>query len=127
MRLLLDTQVYLWYLADSPKLPDSAKSQITMADEVYVSSASVWEACIKIGIGKLQAEPNDLVQGIEGSGFMELPITAEHAAAVAALPHHHRDPFDRLLIAQALAGPLVLLSSDSILTEYTDLAHLIKS
>lgn len=125
MRLLLDTQIYLWFLVDSPRLPDSVKAQIAGASDVYISAASIWESCIKIGIGKLDAIPHELVEGIQGSGFEELPIAAEHAAAVADLPPHHRDPFDRLLVAQAMAGPLTLLSSDAILGQYTELVKLV--
>jgi len=125
MRILLDTQVYLWYVADSPRLPHAAREQISTSTEVYVSAASIWEACIKIGVGKLDADPEDLLSGIEESGFEELPITAQHAAAVAALPLHHRDPFDRLLIAQAMAGPLKLLTSDLVLAKYTDLVEVV--
>lgn len=88
---------------------------------------SIGESSIKIAIGKLDADPKDLLSGIEGSGFKELPITAEHAALVADLRVHHRDPLDRLLIAQALAGPLILLSSDAILTEYSDLVKLVRA
>ncbi len=88
---------------------------------------SIGESCIKIAIGKLDADPKDLLSGIEGSGFKELPITVEHAALVADLRVHHRDPLDRLLIAQALAGPLILLSSDAILTEYSDLVKLVRA
>lgn len=125
MRILLDTQIYLWFLADSPRLPDAVKDQISGATEVYVSAASIWESCIKIGIGKLDADPSELLSGIEGSGFEELPVSAEDAAAVADLPPHHRDPFDRLLVAQAMAGPLILLSSDEILRRYTELVKLV--
>lgn len=127
MRLLLDTQIFLWYLADSPRLSDSAKARIASADEVFVSAASMWESCIKIGLGKLEADPDELVQGIAGSGFAELPVTAEHAAAVADLPQHHRDPFDRLLVVQAMAGPLVLLSTDATLRAYTELVSIVEA
>lgn len=125
MRLLLDTQVYLWYLADSPRLPESARIQIASAQEVYISSASIWEACIKISIGKLTAQANDLVTGIEGSGFVELPVLARHAARVTNLPPYHNDPFDRLLVAQAMDGPFTLVSTDTILTEYTELVAIV--
>ena len=124
MRLLLDTQIYLWYLADSPKLSKKARAQIAEADEVFVSAASIWEAAIKIGIGRLRAVPPDLVAGIAGSGFVELPVSAKHAAAVATLPTHHRDPFDRLLIAQAHGEPMRLLTADGLLTRYSDLVEL---
>ena len=125
MRLLLDTQVYLWYLADSHKLSKKAKDEIAGADEVFVSAASIWEAAIKAGIGKLNAATSDLVAGIRASGFAELPVAASHAARVAALPAHHRDPFDRLLVAQAIHEPLRLLTADVMLKRYSDLVVLI--
>lgn len=118
MRLLLDTQVFLWYLADSDRLTPSAKQQVAQAAEVFVSAASIWEAAIKAGLGKLQVDPRDLVQEIARNGFVELPVLASHAALVSALPQHHRDPFDRLLVAQAMAEPLHLLTSDSLLQRY---------
>lgn len=125
MRLLLDTQIYLWYLADSPKLSRRARQVIGEADAVLVSAASIWEAAIKIGIGRLRVAAPELVAGIEASGFVELPVTARHAVAVAALALHHRDPFDRLLIAQALAEPARLLSADPMLKRYADLVELV--
>ena len=126
MRLLLDTEIYLWFLSDSARLPGVVKTQISGASEVYVSAASIWEASIKIRIGKLDANPEDLVRGIQDSGFEELPVSAEHAAAVADLPLYHRDPFDRLLVAQAMAVPLTLLSSDEILQRYTELVTVVR-
>ncbi len=124
MRLLLDTQVYLWFLADSPKLSRKARAAIQEADDVYVSAASIWEASIKIGNGRLQAEPAGLVAGIEASGFAELPVLARHGALVARLPGHHRDPFDRLLLAQAMHEPMRLLTADAALRKYSDLVEM---
>ena len=121
MRLLLDTQVYLWYLADSRKLSKKARAEIAGADAVFVSAASIWEAAIKAGIGKLSAAVDDLVAGIAASGFAELPVSVLHAALVGTLPHHHRDPFDRLLVAQAIHEPLLLLTADWALIRYSDL------
>ncbi len=121
MRLLLDTQVFLWHLGDSRKLSRQTRDAIARADEVFVSAASIWEAAIKAGIGKLNVETHDLVAGIGASGFLELPIAAAHAARVVALPPYHRDPFDRLLIAQAVHEPLHLLTADATLALYTDL------
>lgn len=118
MRILLDTQLYLWYLADDPRLTPRVRDTIGEAKEVYVSVASIWECAIKIGLGKLHAEIDELVMGIEGSGFAELPISAVHASRVAQLPHHHRDPFDRLLVAQAIEEPLTLLTTDARLRAY---------
>ena len=123
MRLLLDTQIYLWYLADSPKLSKKARAAIGEADEVFVSAASIWEATIKVGIGRLRAAPADLVAGIAASGFVELPVSAKHGAAVATLPMHLRDPFDRLLIAQAVNEPTRLLTADGLLKRYSDLVE----
>lgn len=125
MRLLLDTHVYLWWLQDSRKLSKSARSRILAATEIFVSSASIWEATIKSGIGKLEVDIDDLVSEIEISNFRELPVTARHAAAVAKLPDIHRDPFDRLLIAQALSEPLRLLTADKVLTQYSELVELV--
>jgi PIN domain nuclease of toxin-antitoxin system len=119
--LLLDTQVYLWYLADSRKLSGRARSEIASAEEVFVSAVSIWEAAVKAGLGKLSAAPDDLVAGISASGFVELPVSARHAARVAALPQHHRDPFDRLLVAQAIHEPLHLLTADGALRRYSEL------
>ena len=120
MRLLLDTQIYLWFLADSRKLSKGARAMIADADEVFISAASIWEASIKAGIGKLQVAPDDLVAGIAASGFTELPVLSRHAAAVSTLPPHHRDPFDRLLIAQAMQEPMRLLTADGLLRRYSD-------
>jgi PIN domain nuclease of toxin-antitoxin system len=121
VRLLLDTRIFLWYLADSRRLRAPARRAIAEADRVFVSAASIWEASIRIGIGKLSAAPDDLVAGIAASGFVELPVTAIVAARVAALPDHHRDPFDRMLVAQAIHEPLHLLTADATLARYSDL------
>ena len=125
MRLLLDTHVYLWYLADSRRLSRKARAEIASADEVFVSAASIWEAAVKAGLGKLDASAEDLVAGIGGSGFVELPISARHAARVVALPEHHRDPFDRLLVAQAIHEPLHLLTADDTLKRYSELVVMV--
>jgi len=125
VRYLLDTQVYLWFIGDSSRLSKKARSSIGSADQVFVSAASVWEAAIKRAIGKLAAEPGDLVAGIRGSGFIELPVTAPHAARVATLPHLHRDPFDRLLLAQAIDEPLHLLTADAALRQYSELVEIV--
>ncbi len=125
MRILLDTQLYLWFLADSSKLSKKARKTIAESDTVFVSAASIWEAAIKVGLGRLAVSMDDLLQGIEGSGFLEMPITARHSALVSQLPSHHRDPFDRLLIAQAMHEPLRLLTADSFLQPYSDLVELV--
>ncbi len=121
MRLLLDTHIYLWAVTDNPKLTIAARKIITEADEVFVSSASIWEASVKAGLGKLDVDVKLLVTEIAASGFKELPVRAVHAALVQDLPDIHRDPFDRLLVAQALSEPLRFLTADGHLAAYTDL------
>lgn len=125
MRLLLDTHVYLWWLQNSPKLSKAGRARISAASEVFVSSASIWEAAIKQSIGKLEVDLSQLVAEIGNSGFQELPILAKHAAMVARLPEIHRDPFDRILIAQALCEPLRFLTADGILSGYSELVVVI--
>ena len=127
-RILLDTHVYLWWLDDSPKLSHKARKMIDSAEIVYVSSASIWEAVIKIRTGKLEIEvtPEELIEGIEMSGFVELPILAEHALTVYSLANHHKDPFDRMLVAQAISEPLLLLTVDPEVKKYSpDLVFMI--
>jgi PIN domain nuclease of toxin-antitoxin system len=125
MRILLDTHVYLWWLQDSPKLSKTGKEKIISALDVYVSSASIWEAAIKAGIGKLDVDVDVLVSEIGNNGFQELPITPKHAARVKQLPNIHRDPFDRILLAQALSEPLQFLTVDGILAGYSELVEVI--
>ncbi|NMC75430.1 MAG: type II toxin-antitoxin system VapC family toxin [Geobacteraceae bacterium] len=121
MRILLDTHIYLWWLDDSPLLSAEARKMITDADSVYVSAASLWEAVIKISLGKLEAVPSDLAEGIRESGFEPLPITPEHTLALSHLSHFHKDPFDRMLLAQSLGEPLRLLTADALLPPYSEL------
>lgn len=121
MRLLLDTHVFLWAVAGSPQLKPHAREFIVAADEIYVSAASIWEVAIKARLGKIDADPHALVAAIAPSGFRELPVKAVHAAGVAQLELHHGDPFDRLLIAQALTEPLRLLTADEQLAQYSDI------
>jgi PIN domain nuclease of toxin-antitoxin system len=125
MRLLLDTHIFLWAVAGSPQLKTAGRRLIESADEVYVSAASIWEVAIKARLGKIKADANALAAAIEASGFVELPVTAVHAAGVAQLALHHNDPFDRLLLAQALAEPLKLLTVDPVLARYSDVVLLL--
>ena len=125
MALLIDTPIFLWAASGSPKLKPAAKALIDAADEVYVSAASIWEIAIKSGLGKLTADPVRLAALIEEIGFVELPVRAVHAAQVAALLPLHADPFDRLLVAQAMLAPMRLLTADTSLVGYSDLVTLI--
>ncbi len=128
MNLLLDTHVALWAIADDPRL--SAQGRQLILDphnHIVVSAATVWEIAIKHGLGK-----GDMpLSGVEALGYFDqagyqlLPITAQHAAAVGALPPIHRDPFDRLLAAQALIEPLRLVTDDATLASYSDTSILI--
>lgn len=121
MRLLLDTHIFIWLLDDDARLSDAAWSKIEKANEVYVSSASLWEAAIKYQLGKLRIEPEKLVDAIAASGFLELPVSFHHALALRHLPALHRDPFDRLLVAQAISEPMNLLTADTMLQQYSTL------
>ena len=121
MRFLLDTHIFLWAVAGSPLLKPAVRRAIASADQVFVSAASIWEVAIKARLGKVEADPDELVAAIETSGFMELPLRAAHAAGVARLALHHSDPFDRLLVAQAIAEPLKLLTADAVLAKYSDI------
>jgi len=126
MRLLLDTHLFLWAVTGSPRLKPAARRMIEEADDVYVSAASLWEIAIKARLGKIAADPGELVATIGASGFVELPVSAAHAAAAAAqLPLHHRDPFDRLLIAQCLTEPLRFLTADAALAQYSDVVTVV--
>ena len=121
MRLLLDTHTLLWLMEDNPRLSPSAHSLILNASEVYVSSASIWEIAIKSRLGKIEEDPEIVVEQLEAAGLKELPVTNRHAVATARLPLLHRDPFDRLLIAQAMAELMQLLTADPQLAAYSDL------
>jgi PIN domain nuclease of toxin-antitoxin system len=123
MRILLDTHIFLWLVTDDRKAKKSLRTQIEAATEVYVSAASVWEVAIKHALGKLDGDPVSFHQAIDTFGFRELPITGEHTLAVAKLPPIHKDPFDRLLIAQAITEPLTLFTADALLIEYSDLVR----
>lgn len=115
--LLLDTHVFLWWRMDDARLGADVRRAIADADTVYVSAASAWEAAIKASLGKLEL-PDSVRKGAQESGFDELPIRVAHAEAAAALPAHHRDPFDRMLVAQALVEGLVLVTHDRQLEPY---------
>lgn len=117
MNLLLDTHALLWWLADEP-LSQQARAAIEARENIVaVSAASVWEISIKRSLGKLRTGP-DLLEVIDSAGFERLAISLDHAEAAGALPHHHRDPFDRMLIAQATALDLVIVTRDAAFDAY---------
>ncbi len=119
MRPLLDTHLVLWWMAGEASRI-SRKALATLGSdgvEPVVSAVTVWEAAIKRGLGKLDA-PADLLPQLERAGVEVLPITARHADLVASLPPHHRDPFDRLLVAQATLEGLPLVSDDNSIRRY---------
>lgn len=124
MRILLDTQLLLWALGAPSRLPTAARRLIDGA-EVFVSAASIWEISIKTALGKLTADPHEVLAALEPAGFLSLPIIGEHAARVATLPPLHRDPFDRLLIAQALAEPMRLVTNDAALAGYGEIVSVV--
>jgi PIN domain nuclease of toxin-antitoxin system len=115
--VLLDTHTVLWWLADDDRLPDSARETIKNAGEAaYVSAASVWEIAIKRELGKLEIT-DDWYSSIL-QDFAALPMSAEHARRAGELPTHHRDPFDRMLVAQALTENLTLVAADPAFALY---------
>lgn len=124
MRLLLDTYIVLWALIDSPHLPGRAYELITAAEnEIFVSAASIWEVAIKRRAGRADAPSlsgADVIRLCDEAGYAILNVTAVHAAEVERLSLKHKDPFDRLLIAQALTEPLVLVTHDATVARYSD-------
>ncbi len=125
MNLLLDTHIYLWWLIDSPALSQRAHQMIEEADQVFVSVVSIWEAGIKWRAGKLPVAPQVMVEGMNQNGLSALPVNMAHTLQLKQLPDHHRDPFDRMLVAQAMAEPMFLLTSDRALADYGDLVRLV--
>jgi PIN domain nuclease of toxin-antitoxin system len=118
LNLLLDTQVLLWWLDDNPSLGQPAREAIADPEHlVFVSAVSIWEIVIKKSLGKLHV-PDELPQVLEEQPFHHLDMTLEHAFKVGELPRHHRDPFDRLLIAQSLVDGLTLVTRDSDIRKY---------
>ena len=125
MRVLLDTNVLLWVLAGSPKISKIEALLLDANTEVFVSVASLWEIAIKAGLGKLAADVTQIRAAIITSGFTELAIAGEHTEQLKNLAPIHRDPFDRLLVAQAITEPMRLLTGDKTLQAYSELVQLI--
>lgn len=116
-RLLLDTHVFLWWRIEPSRLTSEVRDRIGSADVVFVSAASAWEAGIKVSQGRLKL-PETMEAGVHASGFEKLLISFAHAERAAGLPPHHRDPFDRMLIAQAQAEDLTFVTHDRLLEPY---------
>lgn len=128
MRLLLDTQVALWALVDDARLNADVRQRIAKADtQVWISAASLWEIAIKhsLGRGDMPISARQALAYFETAGYRLLPASAEHCAATAELPALHHDPFDRLLVAQALFEPLRLVTHDPQVARYSDTVWLI--
>lgn len=130
MRLLLDTHILLWAVGMSARLPAAARQTLENPEnEVYYSAVNIWEIAIKTTLNRLDfhIDPEKLLAILPDMEFTELPITARHAAAVARLPTLHRDPFDRLLVAQSQTEPMILLTDDELLGKYGGNVQLIHS
>ena len=115
--LILDTHVFLWWRTNDQRLNERAREAISTAAVVFVSAASAWEAAIKVALGRLVL-PEPFGTGVDHSGFRRLAVSFEHAEAAAALPHHHGDPFDRMLVAQAQLEACALVTHDRLLAPY---------
>jgi PIN domain nuclease of toxin-antitoxin system len=129
MRLLLDTHVLLWALISPERL--DATTRVVLEDpqnEVLFSAASLWEIAIKAALGRpdFTCDPVQVLQAALETGFIELPVRAAAAVRVAGLPPHHRDPFDRLLIAQAMSEPVRFYTADAVLPVYSELVTLVR-
>jgi len=125
MRLLIDTHLLLWAANDT--LPKQAIPFFTDKDnELFFSSANIWEVVIKKGLDRsdFQINPNDLYCGLVNNGYNELTVTSHHTLLVAHLPPFHKDPFDRILVAQAMAEGLMLLSSDEAVSQYSPVIYI---
>jgi PIN domain nuclease of toxin-antitoxin system len=118
MTLLLDTHFLLWIANGDQRLTLKAKKIISAADSVYMSAASLWEISIKVSVGKLVVDVDALTESLLVAGLVELPVSIEHTKSLKALLPIHRDPFDRMLVAQAMTEPMHLLTVDAALTAY---------
>jgi PIN domain nuclease of toxin-antitoxin system len=125
MRFLLDTHILYWWFYEPRKLSLGAVTALKDAEEIFFSSASLWEIAIKARLGKIKADPRQIVHWTEQNDFVELPVFSRHTLLVATLPLHHTDPFDRLLISQAMSEPLHLITVDTKLKPYSELVVLV--
>ncbi|MCC7006007.1 MAG: type II toxin-antitoxin system VapC family toxin [Ottowia sp.] len=128
MRYLLDTHVLLWAAGQHDRLSAAAQALLNdQQNQLFFSSASIWEVVIKRALGRSDfvADPRLLRHGLLNNGYTELPVTSEHALMVETLPPLHKDPFDRMLVGQAMAEPMKLITADGVLAQYTDLVMLV--
>ena len=129
MHVLLDTNILLWAIAMPGKLDEPTRGILqSRANEILFSAVSIWEIAIKYGTGRIDfaMDPNAVLAEAVDAGFRELPVRAAVAATVAALPLHHKDPFDRLLLAQAFGEPACFMTSDSLLAKYSSLVTVVR-
>jgi PIN domain nuclease of toxin-antitoxin system len=129
MRLLLDTHLLLWALAEPERLDATTRAALEdPGNEVMFSAASLWEIAIKASLGRpdFSFDPAQILQAALETGFVELPVRSTAAIRVAGLPPHHRDPFDRLLIAQAMSEPVRLYTADPLLPPYSELVTFVR-
>jgi PIN domain nuclease of toxin-antitoxin system len=123
VKLLLDTHILLWWVAGDRKLPRSLRDRITSAEnDVFVSAATFWEIAIKMRLGRIDIDLEELRTAVNADGFRELPVQIAHTLRLQELPEHHRDPFDRLLIAQSIADGQRLVTRDESILAYTGVA-----
>jgi PIN domain nuclease of toxin-antitoxin system len=125
MRLLLDTHVLLWALSGDRRIGKARALILDQANSVAISTASYLELAIKTSLGKIAVDLPQIREAVMASGFDELPITGAHTELVAQLPWHHKDPFGRILVAQALAEPMRLLTADAMVARYSDTVILV--
>ncbi len=121
MKLLLDTHAFIWFVENDENLPHNLKIEIEKpTNEIYVSLVSLWEIAVKVSLNKLSMSIDipSLINKIDACGFLILPIFSEHIVLVSSLPFHHRDPFDRMLIAQTLCEKITIVSKDGFFSEY---------
>jgi PIN domain nuclease of toxin-antitoxin system len=123
MRILLDTNALLWALSGAPRIRPVEPLILSDDTEVFVSAASFWEIAIKTSIGKLAASVAEIRAAAINSGFLELPVQGRHAETLSNLPLHHRDPFDRMIVAQAITEPMRLLTGYRQLSVYSELVQ----
>jgi PIN domain nuclease of toxin-antitoxin system len=121
VRLLIDTHILIWLMTGSTRLDRQARSLIVNSAEVFVSSASIWEIAIKNRLGKIEEDAELIATKLKAAGLIELDVTFRHALATSKLPLLHGDPFDRLLVAQAITEPMRFLTSDKLLSAYSEL------